>query len=363
MPPLASDLPSAPINVPGADLRVDGFHYRKLQPQDVPGVCQLFDTVFHQPTTPAYWAWKYCQAPGAQPLNLVVEHMATGQLMGHMGVVIVPGRRQGQALRMGQVCDVMLHPEARSGIGPNSMYQRMNDTLRALAHAPAPAAQAPLFMYGFAGVRPATLGVRIGVYRRLQVCQETLCESRTGRPLTWSAWWARHKPWRWQAVPQAATSQAWSDAVLDRIWQAHDQALTAQPALDAAPRIVKNGAYLRWRYLHHPLQQPTAGQPPRYTLWLLRRSGFPPVGWLMTRLDPQPVVVDSCLPPGADWVQTALQALPPPEAGLGAGWRSWLAHPNIPATPTPFHACEVMGQPFRPEWPSPQFQPGDTDVF
>lgn len=340
----------------------DGLRFRRLLPHEDPAkVCQLFETVFQQPMAPAHWCWKYGQSPGAESYNLVVEQVASGRLVGHMGVIVVPGRRAGAALRMGQVCDVMLHPAFRAGIGPGSLYQRMNDALRRVVHAPVPGGSAPLFMYGFPGLRPANLGERIGVYRRMQICTEYTAEGASqGRG--WSAAWARGNPWRLRAQALHGEGGALSDALLDAIWQRHCAQLSALPALDAVPRIVKNAAYVRWRYLQHPQQlRAAAAGEPLYTLWLLRRLGQEPLGWLVTRAQPQPIVVDSCLPPGTGWAAAAVRALPQP--GPARGWVSWLPQARALATPTPIHAVEVLGQPFHTDWPCPQFQPGDTDVF
>lgn len=360
----ASDISVTPHHF-GDGLEADGFRFRRLRPQaDLPGICQLFETVFHQPMDPSYWRWKYAQAPAGESFNAVVEHIATGRLVGHMGVIVVPGMRAGAALRMGQVCDVMLHPDVRAGIGPSSIYQRMNGALRQLAHAPSQEPRVPLFMYGFPGLRPAKLGERIGVYRPLQICTEY--HSATAPQSAWAAFWRRHSPLRLRAQALPASADAWSDALLDALWQRHCVRLAAQPEGDAAPRITKNGAYLRWRYLMHPHQFAAGeGGAPRYTLWLLRRFGQSAFGWLVTREQPQPVVVDSCLPPGPAWVTAALQELPPPgpAASGGPGWVSWLPQSQATASQTPIHAVEVLGQPFHPHWPSPHFQPGDTDVF
>ncbi len=341
----------------------DSFRFRRLcQQTDLPAVCELFETVFRQPMTPNHWQWKYGQAPAGGGFNVVVEHIPTGRLVGHMGVIVVPGERAGEALRMGQVCDVMLHPEVRSGIGPRSIYQRMNNALRDLAHAPLQEPQTPLFMYGFPGQRPATLGERIGVYRPLQICTEY--HSVNVPPSAWSSFWKKHDPRRLQIQAQPATAHAWSDTCLNALWQRHRAQLAAHPQAYAAPRITKNAAYLRWRYLRHPQQFPAGeGGVARYTLWLLWRYRQTPLGWLVTREQPQPVVVDSCLPPGSGWAAAALRALPPPATSTPSGWVSWLGHAHATAKPTPIHAVEVLGQPFHAHWPSSNFQPGDTDVF
>lgn len=335
---------------------------------DLQGLCQLFSDVFGQPMDTAQWRWKYMHAPGSQHYHALAAHAHTGQLLGHMGVIIVPGVRGGQVIRMAHATDLMISPLARSGLGPDSVYRHIMHTVRARAMDAGPHA-APLFMYGFPGQRPATLAMRLGIQRRLQICTEY-----TTAPLVPAATaarrglWPRLRQWigagrgsplRLEVQPQPGVDAAWGDAVLDPLWHNRARELAAQSLPQAQPHIVKTGAYLRWRYLHHPLQHAQAGAP-LYTLWLVGRPGRAPQGWLVTRQHPQPTVVDSSLPPGDDWTVSALQALPAPAPGA---WVSWLPHPGALARPTPIWATAMQGSEFYDGWPSPPFQPGDTDVF
>lgn len=336
---------------------------RLLDPgQDIPAVCQLFADVFGHPVSEAQWRWKYMQAPGSSHYHALAVHQSTGRLLGHMGVVIVPGVRGSQPIRMAHACDLMISPLARAGIGPDSVYRHIMHLVRTAAHDPAisPAGAPELFMYGFPGLRPGTLATRLGIQRRLQICtQYTFPQPREDL----RGWWRRSNPWRLKAYPQPATETAWDEKVLDSIWHNHAQELARQaisaPAA-ARPSIVKNGAYLRWRYLQHPQQIAAGLQEPLYTLWLLRRPGQAPTGWVVTRLHPQPTVVDSCLPGNAETVFEALQALPQQPQGA---WISWLPHPNAHAQETPIWATAMQGAQFHEDWPGPAFQPGDTDVF
>lgn len=331
-------------------VELDGIRYRGLDSRtDFPAVCQLFETVFQQPMTPAYWQWKYLQGPGSGSFGIVLEHVDTGRMIGHMGVLVLPGTHAGKVLRMGQVCDVMLHPEYRAGIGPQSTYLRMNHALRQLAHAAQAQEQPPLYMYGFPGLRPANLGERMGVYRRLQICTEyvTILDPFEANPL--------------KGLWHSLNSRQQNDASLDEIWQRHSHAMELHADQRRTPHIIKNAAYLHWRYSMHPHQWLVSDQP-LYTLWLLVKGSLS-IGWVVTRMQPRPIVVDSCLPP--EWTEAALRALPIPsqESGGKQGWISWIAQSQATAVSTPIYAVEVLGQPFHADWPCPGFQPGDTDVF
>lgn len=338
---------------------LDGDH-------DLQGLCQLFSDVFGQPMDTSQWRWKYMQAPGSQHYHAVAAHAHTGRLLGHMGVIIVPGVRGGQEIRMAHASDLMVSPLARTGLGPDSVYRHIMHTVRERALDADPHA-APLFMYGFPGQRPATLAMRLGIQRRLQICTEYTtapAASTAARPGLWPRLWhwigaGQRSPLRIQAQAQPSLDTAWSDAVLDPLWRNRAWELAFQPPQQARPHIAKTGAYLRWRYLHHPRQHAQPGAP-LYTLWFLGRPGRAPEGWLVTRQHPHPTVVDSSLPPGDDWTAAALQALPPPASG---SWVSWLSHPGALARPTPIWATAMQGAQFYDGWPSPVFQPGDTDVF
>lgn len=377
--PASSVSETAPVDARQAlrpPVAADGspVQMRLLDPQtDITAACKLFTDVFGAPMSEATWRWKYMEAPGSSHYHAVAMHAGSGEMLGHMGVIILPGVRGSQSIRMAHATDLMISPLARAGIGPDGVYRHIMHSVRHHAHDAGPDAP-PLFMYGFPGQRPATLAMRLGIQRRLQICSEYTTASAAVEPAKgWGrALWDRMRggPARLVAQAQAATPDAWSDSLLDPVWQRYHTELEEHsrryPHL-ARPSTVKNGAYLRWRYLEHPLQQAAlgAGETPPYTLWSLRKEGgdgsHPVEGWLITRQMAQPTVVDSCLPGGADAVAPALQALPVPSGGQP--WVSWLQHPGAQARDTLVWATAMCGAQFHDTWPGPQFQPGDTDVF
>lgn len=342
---------------------------------DLSGVCQLFSDVFSQPMDTQHWRWKYMQAPGSQHYHALAAHAHTGMLLGHIGVIVLPGLRGKQAIRMAHATDLMVSPLARTGLGPDSVFRHMMHTVRERALGDSPGA-APLFMYGFQGQRPATLGMRLGIQRRLQVCTEYTSDPAAGagpvapavaRQGLWTRFqqrWQQRGSLRLEARAQPPEETAWSDAVLNSVWQRQARALAAQDPEKTLPGVARTAAYLRWRYLHHPQQQAQPGSVPLYTLWLLGRPSRSAEGWLVTCQTPHPTVVDSCLPGDAHgngaWLAAALQALGQQSPGP---WTSWLPHPGAHARATPIWATAMQGAQFHDHWPSPAFQPGDTDVF
>lgn len=346
------------------------YTYRPVQPaRDRLALCQLFHQVFpHSCTTPTLWRWKYQGSP-AGGTGIVVQEPRHQHIVGHIGVVWLPGLQNGQPLLMGQVCDVMIAPEHRADIGASSIYRQMNHALA--EHLRTSYGTSTPYLFGFPGRAPANLGIRIGVYRRLQVCKQYLYPYQPPP----SSQHVENNTWHSQPldVQRSGHPGGGLSHLLNAIWHAvqterHNSATHSSST--AAPFIVKNAQYLRWRYLDHPAQRQALarGHTPPYHIHLLYPPGQQhPMGWLVTRQSPQAIVVDSCLPPSLP-IGQALQALPAPAPGQ-SGWHTWLPAPAgaspgySSATNSAVHAVHILGSSAHSQWHSPAFEPGDTDVF
>ena len=359
---------------------------------DPAGVRQLFEEVFGQPVSAAHWAWKYGPAAGALGLHRVA--VAAGPVLGHVGARIMPGWWQGRPARLAHLTDVMVHPQARDGLQATTPYARL---MRAMAQALVQQASdaAPLLAYGFPGLTPARLGQRMGLYRplgRVQVYRVAFA----ARTLA-----GAQRPWDWRV--RLASPSEWPSEWLDQQWAK----LAPQ---QAGPLVRKDSAYLAWRYRDHPTH--------RYQLWKVLAPWSAPAlgwgtaagGWLVTRLQPQPVVVDSLLPLSAQQPQAWLRILQALAQVSGqAEWTTWrpvqgaqgaspmaeVHHETSLIVPVEFRADELseggpsawaqhdaahgLAQPLRlgtagradlaghtaagTTSGGPLFQPGDTDVF
>lgn len=300
--------------------------------------CQLFETVFHHPTNPVWWAWKYHQPPRGESVNLVARAPDGDELLGHVGAVVLPGRYAGRDVRMAHLTDVMVHPQARSGLQTDGLYGRLMAAMRERLQAVTPDAL-PLYAYGFPGRTPSRLGARLKLYRPLHTCQEYQWREPPG---DWSDRLCRLR---------ACADGPWPLDLIDRLW-------LDNVSQHEGPTVIKNGAYLQWRYASHPLKP--------YTLWLFGPIMGAPVGWIITRRQPKPVVVDVMLPAlwrTAERWHRLLRGLAR-VSGEGA-WSGWLSVPGASqeVAETMIVAVEFDAGGFHPDWPAPQFQPGDTDVF
>lgn len=313
-----------------------------LTEADIPEACALFAKVFGHSTEPAHWAWKYLQGPRLGGLNLVVRN-TPGQIVGHVGASVFEGELQGRKLPMAQVTDVMVDPSARGTFDSQGVYaQFMRQMLQALSQK-----FSGVFTYGFVGIRPYRLGARMGHYRSQQECREGLMSptQKTG----------------WRDRIYTAEPIEWKDALaqnlFERIWQ------KSSPDLKR-PTVVRNSAYMQWRYAHHPQNL--------YRLWLIKSLGRT-TGWVVTRCMPsgQHTLIDLLPTQNGSVAQTqtlaamaavcrALQSDCPQTPAMLSAWsidtpQSRLLEPII--------AVEIRADQWHTLSHKPVFVPGDTDVF
>lgn len=271
---------------------MQNYDLRVCHEDDWPALSGLFELVFHQPRTIAEWQWKFGASrqllgDGLLPAQSFVALDERGQIVAHAGAVTLPGWFRGRSIPFVQVCDVMVHPEHRGGLGQRNLF-----TLLLRASLQRVAEDLPgAFRYGFPGRGPYLVGERARVYERIEVAIETevpVCPPRL--------------PF-WRVAPLEL-----GDPRLDTRWlrARHDLCLS----------LVRDGDYLRWRYRDNP----TADY--RLTgVWFVGRL----VGWVVSRRQGgRLLVVDFLLPPFAfsRGVRAAVAHVAATESGL-AGVCIW----------------------------------------
>jgi hypothetical protein len=200
---------------------------RPSEPADEPALLNLFRLVFGQLRTAEEWQWKFVSsrtlAREFAPVESLVAVDEQGGICGFAGALLLPGWFRGQRIPFVQVCDVMVHPDHRGGIGRSNLFTRLlRDLLERIA------VNAPMaFRYGFPGRRPYLLGERVGVYQEIEVAYET--EITLGIGILNLC---------------GASSLDWGDPRLDDLWAR----LGGQYELG----LVRDRAYLSWRYANSP---------------------------------------------------------------------------------------------------------------
>lgn len=245
------------------------YYTRDYQPGDETTITALFGAVFGQILTEAHWRWKYTGAGLAPPITRLAFDDC-GRLVGHAGALPLRGWRHGRRLPFFQVCDVMVHPNARGQLGGRNLFTRLaRELLSGLADRWPEA-----FAYGFPGQRPFRLGEYVRVYGAIEPAQSLRQPTRKG------------------LLPLPGTqSLDWEDARLDALW--------TQLAPNLLLAVVRDRAYLRWRYADHPYH--------RYHLLGLHLAGSL-FGWaVVQRNDSRLRVIDLLV--ARRWLKLALRAL------------------------------------------------------
>lgn len=299
--------------------------------------CYLFENVYENPIDVKTWHWKYHGALFGKSFQLVARLTGSGEMVGHIGAVILPGRlssNDNHRIHWAQIGDIMVHKCARSDLRAGGLYQqlvlRMQQELHKFKQ------NDLMFAYGFPGLRPFTLGQRLGYYREIYRCQEF---EYSHEPEV--AWWRRHY-WRPLRIRQVLANESLESA--NKI----------EKELNTVPRLIKDSQYLEWRYRNHPNR--------RYKIWWIHKYGNPPSGWLVTSETEDAlsvIIVDSLIPQNDH--QAAIQALItryPNHRITG-----WLNMEHCTSLSTPIVATEFGTPDFHKLLPQPSFQPGDTDVF
>ncbi|PIE82811.1 MAG: hypothetical protein CSA09_05215 [Candidatus Contendobacter odensis] len=201
--------------------RDEDYHIRDYQPGDEAAIVTLFEIVFGTRLTEEQWRWKYISAVPEPPAKLAFN--TAGQLIGFAGAVSLRGWRKGRPIPFFQICDVMVHPSARGHLGSRNVFTQLLKLLIADLAARYPCA----FAYGFPGRRPFQLGEHSRVYGLIEAAYKTCCPAQ--------------KP-RWSLVRTQALH--WEDTRLGVLW--------ADLSSNLALSLIRDRAYLRWRYAKNP---------------------------------------------------------------------------------------------------------------
>ncbi len=204
---------------------------RLYRPGDEVGIVRLFKEVFGREMSLDEWRWKYIASYPEKVYSAVAVHEELG-LVGHYGAVRLPLIYKGTPAWGLAICDVMVLPPFR-GIR----------TLKKISYlTPREAIKDGIIIgYGFPN-RDTLLSpsLRLGIYEMVEDVIECAKEV---------AFHDDVNRYRFKLFPLD-----YSDLRIDRLWERCKKQLTLA--------VVRDGAYLTWRYKNHPLF--------RYELWGLR---------------------------------------------------------------------------------------------
>ncbi len=224
------------VNVTSADSTRQPL--RQVRRADDPACRQLFEQVFGQPISPAFWDWKYAEGRGFSFFSTD----RTGQPSGHYGAMGRDLHFQGETFAALQVCDVMVAQPHRGLLTREGVFCQLARRFQEEAFAQG---QPFRLAFGFPNARAMRLAEHLGLYE----------ESDRIESLNWTP--LRRRPWvRLESL--AGTVSSRSDEALNDLWaafrQAHNHCLMT----------VRDAYYWRDRYLTHPVHQ--------YSCYLIRSA-------------------------------------------------------------------------------------------
>ena len=312
-------------------------------------VCQLFETVFGHRIAPNEWSWKYSPPIGSSSINLVSRDSIG--ITGHVGATILPGSQCGHPIRMAQITDMMVHSRARGGSRREGTFCQLMAAMQKGLRDYSFSLGEPLIAYGFPGTTPSHLATRLGLGRPLYACDEQLWQGRTRIRCLDHRWIL--EPWPLNNAMMLDRSRLTYE--IDKIWEHHHRDLARGTA---APVLIKNAAYISWRY--------ASGTVHSYTMWILRNLAGLSLGWLVTSYEPHPLLIDACIP--VDWWHPPRFALLKRLLIRASGiqdWRCWSRRELSfrRSKDTGIKAFLLFTGDCQANWTAPLFQPGDTDVY
>jgi len=198
------------------------FYIRKFQENDEKKVLELWKLTFDQEMNQALWRWKYFDNPYPQALLLCESE--NEEILALYGGIPFKGSRNGKAVVIVQLMDIMSHPDfrgkglfARTGKAFFEIFCNKNSAE---------------ILYGFPGKFHFELGKRILGYAPL--------ENRVTYLKGDTSVLASKKPPSLLSIKQIENP----GEQFDRLWE--------KCSIDYPYAVVRRSEFLRWRFCRHP---------------------------------------------------------------------------------------------------------------
>jgi len=198
------------------------FYIRKFQENDEKKVLELWRLTFNQEMNQPLWRWKYFDNPYSQALLLCESE--NHEILALYGGIPFKGSRDGRAVVIVQLMDIMSHPDFRG----KGLFAR---TGKAFFEIFCKKGSAEI-LYGFPGEFHFELGKRILGYAPLE-SRVTYLKGET------DVLASKKRP-SFKNIKRIKNP----GKEFDRLWE--------KCATDYPYTIVRNSEFLRWRFCRHP---------------------------------------------------------------------------------------------------------------
>ena len=195
---------------------------------DFPAVAELFQRAFNLPMSRKLWDWKYGEGRGQG-----IIAWAGDRVVAHYGGITRPLRYMGRPELGCQIADVMVDPTERGVLtrkGPFFLTAASQSEVSRGKH---------LIGYGFPNARAMKMAVRLGLYAQVGEIAKIYWPPSPKPPSLWTRLLMRVR-----RIKQ--TEEDRLDAIAEPLWR------QMSTDLRAAIVGVRDGSWLRYRYLAHP---------------------------------------------------------------------------------------------------------------
>lgn len=210
---------------------------------------RLFERAFGEAPNPDVWQWKYGEGRGISTIA-----RREGRLVAHYGGVSRRILFLGVPARAVEICDVGVDPAERAVMTKKGAFASVAAAYQINIFG---LDDRHLFGYGFPNHRHVLLGERAGFYAEVESLVELSWECRRRRPSI--------------STTTRPVRIAKKTAAITRLWKAMASDLAA------AILVVRDVAYLRYRYESHPRFD--------YRFFLVKRRWGVPLGLLVLRFE------------------------------------------------------------------------------
>jgi len=208
------------------------FVIRPYQPEDEGRVLSLWKTAFHKEMPDALWRWKYSENPFGYRILLCVNDDGDPVVM--YGGIPYQANWKGKQVEITNLMDIMSHPDYRK----TGLFIQTGNAFFDTFCGP----DQSVLLYGFPGKYHFEIGQKYLTYLKL-TADVVYLSVETGR----LAPSITQPPGYLEPVNDI-------DETFDRLWE------ICRGGYPLA--IIRNAAFLRWRYGNHPLK--------RYEIWKYR---------------------------------------------------------------------------------------------
>ena len=193
---------------------------------DFPEIAALFYRVFHAVIDPSLFSWKYGNELGRS----ILARSSQGDLLAHYGATSRRLSLMGKEALALQICDVMVDPVERGILGRHGLFFKV---ARAFQEAYYGYSREFQLAYGFPNARAMRLAHKLGLYEKV----DHLLEISWSLKRSLRSYCFRGEP---------LSLERFSSHQMDDLWE------KMRPGLNEYIAVIRDAAYLRYRYFDHP---------------------------------------------------------------------------------------------------------------